>query len=154
ARRIAEQKGIDLSALQGSGPNGRIVRADLDKAPVGKAAPGTAAQKPATLPGAPSFSAFGEPEFELIPHTTIRKTIARRLQESKQFVPHFYLTVDCELDRLLALREQANAGSPKEGTPGAYKLSVNDFMIKAYALALKAVPKANASWSDEGIKQY
>ena len=153
ARRIAEQKGIDLSALQGSGPNGRIVRADLDKAPVGKAAPGAGAQKPATLPGAPSFSAFGEPEFELIPHTTIRKTIARRLQESKQFVPHFYLTVDCELDRLLALREDANAASAKEG-PNAYKLSVNDFMIKAYAIALRQVPKANASWSDEGIKQY
>jgi pyruvate dehydrogenase E2 component (dihydrolipoamide acetyltransferase) len=152
ARRIAAQQGIDLASLQGSGPNGRIVRADLDNAPKGKAAP-AAGQKPATLPSAPSFSAFGEPEFELIPHTTIRKTIARRLQESKQFVPHFYLTVDCELDRLLALREDANAGSAKEG-PNAYKLSVNDFMIKAYAIALKQVPKANASWSDEGIKQY
>ena len=152
ARRIAEQQGIDLGAVQGSGPNGRIVRADLDKAPKGKAAP-AAGQKPATLPSAPSFGGFGEPEFELIPHTTIRKTIARRLQESKQFVPHFYLTVDCELDRLLALREDANAGSTKEG-PNAYKLSVNDFMIKAYAIALKQVPKANASWSDEGIKQY
>ncbi len=153
ARRIAEQKGIDLSGLAGSGPNGRIVRADLDKAPAGRAAPSAAAPKPATLPGAPSFNAFGEPEFELIPHTTIRKTIARRLQESKQFVPHFYLTVDCELDRLLALREDANAASAKEG-PNAYKLSVNDFMIKAYAIALKQVPKANASWSDEGVKQY
>jgi pyruvate dehydrogenase E2 component (dihydrolipoamide acetyltransferase) len=152
ARRIAEQQGIDLGNVQGSGPNGRIVRADLDNAPKGKAAP-AAGQKPATLPSAPSFSAFGEPEFELIPHTTIRKTIARRLQESKQFVPHFYLTVDCELDRLLALREDANAASAKEG-PNAYKLSVNDFMIKAYAIALKQVPKANASWSDEGIKQY
>jgi pyruvate dehydrogenase E2 component (dihydrolipoamide acetyltransferase) len=155
ARRVAEQQGLDLSKISGSGPNGRIVRADVDKAAVGgtaKAA-GAAAQRPATLPGAPSFNAFGEPEFELIPHTTIRKTIARRLQESKQFVPHFYLTVDCEIDKLLALREDANAGSPKEG-PGAYKLSVNDFMIKAYALALKHVPKANASWSDEGVKQY
>jgi len=152
ARRIAEQQGIDLGAVQGSGPNGRIVRADLDNAPKGKAAPG-AAQRPATLPSAPSFGGFGEPEFELIPHTTIRKTIARRLQESKQFVPHFYLTVDCELDRLLALREDANSASAKEG-PNAYKLSVNDFMIKAYAIALKQVPKANASWSDEGIKQY
>jgi pyruvate dehydrogenase E2 component (dihydrolipoamide acetyltransferase) len=152
ARRIAAQQGIDLAGIHGSGPNGRIVKADLANAPTGKAAPG-AAPRAATLPSAPSFGAFGEPEFELIPHTTIRKTIARRLQESKQFVPHFYLTVDCELDRLLALREDANAGSPKEG-PGAYKLSVNDFMIKAYAMALKAVPKANASWSDEGIKQY
>jgi len=157
ARRIAQQQGIDISGIHGSGPNGRIVRADLANAPAGgtaKAAPGAATpQRPATLPAAPSFNAFGEPEFELIPHTTMRKTIARRLQESKQFVPHFYLTVDCEIDRLLALREQANAGSPKDG-PGAYKLSVNDFVIKALALALKHVPKANASWSDEGIKQY
>jgi pyruvate dehydrogenase E2 component (dihydrolipoamide acetyltransferase) len=155
ARRVAQQQGVDLARVNGSGPNGRIVRADVEKAAAGgtaKAAPG-AASRPATLPGAPSFNAFGEPEFELIPHTTIRKTIARRLQESKQFVPHFYLTVDCEIDKLLALREEANAGSPKDG-PRAYKLSVNDFMIKAYALALKAVPKANASWSDEGLKQY
>jgi pyruvate dehydrogenase E2 component (dihydrolipoamide acetyltransferase) len=156
ARRIAQQQSVDLTRVNGSGPNGRIVRADVEKAAAGgtaKAAPGAAAQRPATLPGAPSFNAFGEPEFELIPHTTIRKTIARRLQESKQFVPHFYLTVDCEIDKLLALREEANAGSPKDG-PGAYKLSVNDFMIKAYALALRNVPKANASWSDEGVKQY
>ena len=156
ARRIAAQQGIDLSSIRGSGPNGRVVRADVAGAIAGgtaKAAPAAGAQRPATLPGAPSFSAFGEPEFEIIPHTTVRKTIARRLQESKQFVPHFYLTVDCEIDRLLALREEANALSPKEG-PGAYKLSVNDFMIKAYAVALKQVPKANASWSDEGIKQY
>ena len=156
ARRVAQQQGIDLTRVAGSGPNGRIVRADVEKAAAGGTAkaPAAAAQRPATLPGAPTFNAFGEPEFEIIPHTTVRKTIARRLQESKQFVPHFYLTVDCELDKLLALREQANAGSPKEGAPGAYKLSVNDFMIKAYALALKQVPKANASWSDEGIKQY
>jgi pyruvate dehydrogenase E2 component (dihydrolipoamide acetyltransferase) len=157
ARRIAQQQGIDISSVHGSGPNGRIVRADVAGAVAGgtaKASPaGAASQRPATLAAAPSFSAFGEPEFELIPHTTIRKTIARRLQESKQFVPHFYLTVDCEIDRLLALREDANAGSAKDG-PGAYKLSVNDFMIKAYAIALRQVPKANASWSDEGIKQY
>jgi pyruvate dehydrogenase E2 component (dihydrolipoamide acetyltransferase) len=153
ARRVAEQQGVDLARVTGSGPNGRIVRADVDKAATGGTAKAGTAPRPATLPGAPSFNTFGEPEFELIPHTTIRKTIARRLQESKQFVPHFYLTVDCELDKLLALREEANAGSPKEG-PGAYKLSVNDFMIKAYALALRQVPKANASWSDEGLKQY
>ncbi|HVO04810.1 MAG TPA: pyruvate dehydrogenase complex dihydrolipoamide acetyltransferase [Candidatus Cybelea sp.] len=156
ARRIASEQGLDLARISGSGPNGRIVRADVMAAAAGgtaKAAPGAAAQKPAPLPAAPSFGAFGEPEFELIPHTTVRKTIARRLQESKQFVPHFYLTVDCEIDRLLALREEANALSAKEG-PGAYKLSVNDFLIKAYAVALKQVPKANASWSDEGIKQY
>jgi pyruvate dehydrogenase E2 component (dihydrolipoamide acetyltransferase) len=83
----------------------------------------------------------------------MRKTIARRLQESKQFVPHFYLTIDCEIDRLLKLREEVNAGAPKEGK-GAFKLSVNDFIIKACAIALKQVPAANASWSDEGVKYY
>jgi pyruvate dehydrogenase E2 component (dihydrolipoamide acetyltransferase) len=153
ARRIAQEKGIDLAAITGSGPNGRIVRADVEKAPAGAKAPPAAPQKGAALPAAPSFGGFGEPEFELIPHTTMRKTIARRLQESKQFVPHFYLTADCEIDKLLALREEANAGSAKEG-PGAYKLSVNDFIIKAMAIALTQVPKANASWSDEGVKLY
>jgi len=83
----------------------------------------------------------------------MRKTIARRLQESKQFVPHFYLTVDCDIDRLLKMREEINAGAPKEGK-GAYKLSVNDFIIKACAIALRQVPAANASWSDEGVKMY
>jgi pyruvate dehydrogenase E2 component (dihydrolipoamide acetyltransferase) len=153
ARRIAQEKGIDLAAITGSGPNGRIVRADVEMAPAGAKAPPAAPQKGAALPAAPSFGGFGEPEFELIPHTTMRKTIARRLQESKQFVPHFYLTADCEIDKLLALREEANAGSAKEG-PGAYKLSVNDFIIKAMAIALTQVPKANASWSDEGVKLY
>ncbi|HEY4162727.1 MAG TPA: pyruvate dehydrogenase complex dihydrolipoamide acetyltransferase [Dongiaceae bacterium] len=154
ARRIAQEKGIDLSGVTGSGPNGRIVRADVEKAPAGaKAAPSAAPQRGAALPATPSFGGFGEPEFELIPHTTMRKTIARRLQESKQFVPHFYLTVDCEIDKLLALREEANAGSAKDG-PNAYKLSVNDFIIKAMAIALIQVPKANASWSDEGVKMY
>ena len=157
ARRIAAQQGIDLSSVKGSGPNGRIVRADVAGAIAGgtaKAAPAPgAAQRPATLPGAPSFSAFGEPEFEIIPHTTVRKTIARRLQESKQFVPHFYLTIDCEIDRLLALREEANALSPKEG-PGAYKLSVNDFIIKALALALMQVPAANVTWTEGGTLRH
>ena len=118
------------------------------------AAPGAAPG--ASLGAAPKLSGtrgFGEPDFELVPHSTMRKTIARRLQESKQFVPHFYLTVDCEIDALLKAREQANGASPKDG-PGAYKLSVNDFLIKACAAALRQVPKANASWSDEGVKFY
>jgi pyruvate dehydrogenase E2 component (dihydrolipoamide acetyltransferase) len=83
----------------------------------------------------------------------MRKTIARRLQESKQFVPHFYLTIDCEIDRLLKAREEINAAAPKEGK-GAFKLSVNDFVLKACAAALKQVPAANASWSDDGVKMY
>nr|WP_298684524.1 pyruvate dehydrogenase complex dihydrolipoamide acetyltransferase [uncultured Dongia sp.] len=155
AKRIAEQQGIDLSSLTGSGPNGRIVKADLSGAPKGAAKPtaAAAAKAPAAAPGISGTPQFGEPAFDLVPHTSMRKTIARRLQESKQFVPHFYLTVDCEIDRLLKVREEINAGAPKEG-PGAYKLSVNDFVIKACALALIQVPTANASWSDDGVKMY
>ncbi|MBI2253941.1 MAG: pyruvate dehydrogenase complex dihydrolipoamide acetyltransferase [Proteobacteria bacterium] len=156
AKRIAEQQSIDLSSIKGSGPNGRIVKADLEGAPKGgaKPAPAAAAAKaPSAAPAIPGAAQFGEPEFELIPHTSMRKTIARRLQESKQFVPHFYLTVDCEIDKLLKLREEVNAASPKDG-PGAYKVSVNDFVVKASAVALKQVPAANASWSDDGVKMY
>jgi pyruvate dehydrogenase E2 component (dihydrolipoamide acetyltransferase) len=154
AKRLAQQHGLDLSRVVGSGPHGRVVKSDIEKA----AASGTAKAAPAgakapTAPAVPGFQAFGEPEFELHPHSMMRKTIARRLQESKQFVPHFYLTVDCEIDRLLKVREEVNAGAPKEGK-GAFKLSVNDFIIKACAVALKQVPAANASWSDEGVKLY
>ena len=152
AKRLAQQHGLDLSRVVGSGPHGRVVKSDIEKAAAGgtaKAAP-AAAKAPPAVPG---FQAFGEPEFELHPHSMMRKTIARRLQESKQFVPHFYLTIDCEIDRLLKVREEVNAGAPKEGK-GAFKLSVNDFVIKACAVALKQVPAANASWSDEGVKLY
>jgi pyruvate dehydrogenase E2 component (dihydrolipoamide acetyltransferase) len=157
AKRLAQQHGLDLSRIVGSGPHGRVVKSDVEKSAAGggaKAAPAPAAAK--GLPSAPSIPgtpAFGEPEFDLTPHSMMRKTIARRLQESKQFVPHFYLTVDCEIDRLLKAREEINAGAPKEGK-GAFKLSVNDFVIKASAIALKQVPAANASWSDEGVKMY
>jgi pyruvate dehydrogenase E2 component (dihydrolipoamide acetyltransferase) len=157
AKRLAQQHGLDLSRIVGSGPHGRVVKSDVEKSAAGggaKAAPAQAAAK--GLPSAPPVSgtpAFGEPEFDLTPHSMMRKTIARRLQESKQFVPHFYLTVDCEIDRLLKAREEINAAAPKEGK-GAFKLSVNDFVIKASAVALKQVPAANASWSDEGVKMY
>jgi pyruvate dehydrogenase E2 component (dihydrolipoamide acetyltransferase) len=156
ARRIAAEKGVDLTAVTGSGPHGRIIRQDVEQAvgkggTAAKAAAGTAA--PAKAPAISGTQGFGEGAFDLVPHTNMRKTIARRLQESKQFVPHFYLTVDFELDRLLKLREEINAAAPKDG-PGAYKLSVNDFVIKACALALKQVPTANASWSDDGVKMY
>jgi len=158
ARRIATEKGIDLSALNGSGPHGRIIRHDVDEAvargsTTKPAAQPGAASAPAKAPAISSAQGFGEGAFDLVPHTNMRKTIARRLQESKQFVPHFYLTVDMEIDRLLKLREEVNAASPKDG-PGAYKLSVNDFIIKACAIALKQVPTANASWSDDGVKMY
>ena len=155
AKRLAQQHGLDLSRVVGSGPHGRVVKSDIDKAAASgtaKAAP-AAAKAPPAAPSVPGFQAFGEPEFDLHPHSMMRKTIARRLQESKQFVPHFYLTIDCEIDRLLKVREEVNAGAPKEGK-GAFKLSVNDFVIKACAVALKQVPAANASWSDEGVKLY
>jgi pyruvate dehydrogenase E2 component (dihydrolipoamide acetyltransferase) len=154
ARRIAAEKGIDLAGIAGSGPHGRIIRHDVEEA-VGKggAAKPSGAAAGAKAPAIPGTQGFGEGAFELVPHTNMRKTIARRLQESKQFVPHFYLTVDCEIDRLLELREEINAASPAEGE-GAYKLSVNDFLIKACAVALKKVPAANASWSDDGLKMY
>ena len=157
AKRLAQQHGLDLSRIVGSGPHGRVVKSDIEKAAASggaKAAPAPAAAK--GLPSAPVIPgtpAFGEPDFDLMPHSMMRKTIARRLQESKQFVPHFYLTVDCEIDRLLKTREEINGGAPKEGA-GAFKLSVNDLIIKACAIALKQVPAANASWSDEGVKLY
>ncbi len=157
AKRLAQQHGLDLSRIVGSGPHGRVVKSDVDKAAAGggaKAAPAPAAAKGLPIaPSVPGTPAFGEPEFDLTPHSMMRKTIARRLQESKQFVPHFYLTIDCEIDRLLKVREEINAGAPKEGK-GAFKLSVNDLVIKACAIALKQVPAANASWSDEGVKMY
>jgi len=157
AKRLAQQHGLDLSRVIGSGPHGRIVKSDIEKAATSgtaKAAPAPAGAKaPPAAPSVPGFQAFGEPGFELVPHTMMRKTIARRLQESKQFVPHFYLTIDCEIDRLLKMREEINSGAPKEGK-GAFKLSVNDLIIKACAIALKQVPAANASWSDEGVKMY
>ncbi len=155
AKRIAQEHGLDLSRIIGTGPNGRVVRADVEKAKAGggtKPAP-SAAKPAAQAPAVSGTQGFGEPEFELVPHTTMRKTIARRLQELKQFVPHFYLQIDCEIDRLLKVREEINAGAPKDG-PGVYKLSVNDFILKASALALKQVPAANASWSDDGVKLY
>jgi pyruvate dehydrogenase E2 component (dihydrolipoamide acetyltransferase) len=158
AKRLAQQHGLDLSRVIGSGPHGRVVKSDVEKAAAGggarAAAPAPAAAKslPAA-PGVPGTPAFGEPEFNLVAHSSMRKTIARRLQESKQFVPHFYLTIDCEIDKLLKAREEINSAAPKEGK-GAFKLSVNDFVLKASAVALMQVPAANASWSDEGVKMY
>src|SRR5215211_3814131 len=171
ARRIAKEAGLDLARLKGSGPHGRIVerdvRAALDKG-VGQAAPAQAqiappqpapaAAKPPVPAIAPSASAdqvkamFEPGSYKEIALDGMRKTIARRLVESKQTIPHFYLTVDVELDALLALREQINASAPKdkEGKP-AFKLSVNDFIIKALALALQRVPDANAVWAEDRI---
>ena len=157
ARRMAEQAKIDLRAIKGSGPSGRIVKADIDAALAG----GSARKAPAASPVAASaaaptpmpvasaaLAAIGP--HKLIPLTTMRRIIARRLTESKQQVPHFYLTIDCEIDKLLAGRAALNAKSAEKG-PGAFKLSVNDFIIKSVAVALRQVPNANASFSDEGM---
>jgi pyruvate dehydrogenase E2 component (dihydrolipoamide acetyltransferase) len=145
ARRIAAQSNIDITSLKGSGPHGRIVKQDVEKA---LAAPKTAIAAPKTAPTTAGQLPF-EPAFDLEPLSTMRKTIARRLTESKQQVPHFYLTIDCEIDKLLDLRKELNARAD-----GAFKLSVNDLVIKAAAVALKKVPAANSSYTDEGIKLY
>ena len=166
ARRMAEQAGLDISAIRGSGPNGRIVKADIDAARAGgqaarkpaapaaaaapSAAPASAAPAPAAVSAA-SLAAIGP--HKLVPLSSMRRVIARRLTESKQQVPHFYMTVDCVIDRLLAGRAALNAKSPEKG-PGAFKLSVNDFVIKAVAVALRQVPAANASYSDDGILMW
>jgi pyruvate dehydrogenase E2 component (dihydrolipoamide acetyltransferase) len=163
ARRIAKQAGIDLAGVKGSGPNGRIVKADLDGAPVqkpveaAKEAPAEAkAEAPKAAPapaGAKTPAAAIAAPHKKIPNSSIRKVIAKRLLESKQTVPHFYLTVNIELDALLELRAKLNATSPKDG-PGAFKLSVNDLIIKACGVALRRHPNVNASWTDEAILQY
>ncbi|MDE1152161.1 MAG: pyruvate dehydrogenase complex dihydrolipoamide acetyltransferase [Micavibrio sp.] len=153
ARRIAKEKGIDLSAVKGSGPHGRIVKSDLENAPAGAAVAKSGASAPAKAmpqaagPDAKSLAdAYGIP-YKLVPNAGVRKIIARRLTESKQTIPHFYLTVDCELDALLALRKDINEA-------GGYRISVNDFVIKATAVALEKYPAANVSWTDENLVQY
>ena len=165
AKRIAKQAGIDLTTLKGSGPNGRIVKADLDgvtakEAPKTEAltaapTPAKAETKPETAPApaAPKPAPVAAGGFKKIPHSSIRKIIAKRLTEAKQSIPHFYLTVTIELDALLDLRARLNATSPKDGA-GAFKLSVNDIIIKACSVALRRHPGVNASWTDEAILQY
>jgi pyruvate dehydrogenase E2 component (dihydrolipoamide acetyltransferase) len=147
ARRMAQQAGLDLARLNGSGPHGRIVKADIDAA-LARGAP--AAAKPAPTPTAPAPTApvAGLPAFTEQPHSMMRKVIARRLVESKREAPHFYLTLDCNIDRLLQLRQEINAKREKD------KISVNDFVIKASALALKQVPAANASWTESAVRLY
>jgi pyruvate dehydrogenase E2 component (dihydrolipoamide acetyltransferase) len=151
AKRIAKDAGLDLKSVAGSGPHGRIVKADVDAAIKAgpKAAPVAAAAAPAPKPApAPVAASPFEPAFEELPNSTMRKVIARRLTEAKSTIPHFYLSIDCELDALLKVRADLN------GRSDAYKLSVNDFVVRAVALALKKVPAANASWGEEAIKRY
>ncbi len=155
ARRIATTGGIDIKAVTGTGPHGRIIKADVEKfITSGGAATAQVASTPSPAPTAAVASApavMTPPpagEFEEIPLTSMRKTIAKRLTEAKQNIPHFYLTVECELDNLLAMRKELNSRSDE------YKISVNDFVIRASALALKKLPAANAIWGGDKILQY
>ncbi|MBV1696510.1 MAG: pyruvate dehydrogenase complex dihydrolipoamide acetyltransferase [Hyphomicrobiales bacterium] len=165
ARRLAKAASLDLRLIQGSGPHGRIVQRDVEKARTTgvsalKPVAGTAVAVPAA--GAVGFSAMPDDKilalyekgsYDVLPHDGMRRVIAQRLTQSKQTVPHFYLSLDCRLDELLRARERINAASPKEG-PKAYKLSVNDFIIKALALALQRVPAANATWTEQGMLRH
>ncbi len=152
AKRIAAEKGLDLSRITGSGPNGRIVKADVESAKPGAApaAAPIAAGAPRAAPSPAGQPVFVAPGDTRVPHTSIRKVIARRMLESKQTVPHFYLTVDLEIDALLAARQAINAVAEKKGT----KVSVNDMVIKACAKALRDHPECNASWTEDEMIQY
>jgi pyruvate dehydrogenase E2 component (dihydrolipoamide acetyltransferase) len=153
ARRMAAQAGIDISKIAGSGPNGRIVKADVDAALSRGPAP-VAAAAPAPLVAAPRPAApvaITAPH-TAVPNSSIRKVIARRLAESKATIPHFYVSTDVEIDALLKIRADLNARSPKDG-PGAYKLSVNDLVIKATAVTLRRFPNVNAMWTEDAILQ-
>jgi pyruvate dehydrogenase E2 component (dihydrolipoamide acetyltransferase) len=163
ARRLAKEAGIDIARIAGSGPHGRVIARDVEAAKGGAALKAPAAA-PAGAPApaiAPSMSdqqiraLYEEGSYEVIPHDGMRRTIAQRLTASTQTIPHFYLTVDCDIGKLLAAREEINAGAPKDkdGKP-AYRLSVNDFVIKALALALQRVPDANVSWTEGGMLKH
>ncbi|MGY4800376.1 pyruvate dehydrogenase complex dihydrolipoamide acetyltransferase [Teichococcus aerofrigidensis] len=164
ARRMAQQAGLDLAGIQGSGPNGRIVKADVEAAAgqPRKAAAAPAAAQPAAAPApapapvpakAPAAAPAITAPHTAVPNSSMRKVIAKRLAESKATVPHFYVSMDIELDALLKLRADLNARAPKDG-PGAFKLSVNDLIIKAAARVLRQFPNVNASWTDDAIIQY
>jgi pyruvate dehydrogenase E2 component (dihydrolipoamide acetyltransferase) len=161
AKRLAKEAGIDVSRISGTGPHGRVVERDVKAAMAGGAL--KAAPAAASASSAPIASSMGDEQikklfqpgsYEEIPHDSMRKTIARRLVEAKQTIPHFYLTVDCELDKLMALREDINKGAPEVDGKPAYKVSVNDFVIKALAMALKKVPDANVTWTEGAMLKH
>jgi pyruvate dehydrogenase E2 component (dihydrolipoamide acetyltransferase) len=172
ARRLANQRGIDLGKLRGSGPKGRIVKRDIPLAAEARipehpeaieaieASPKPERRltlsRPAPAAGLTDKQvlALYEPgSYELVPHDTMRRFIAERLTLSKRTIPHFYLAIDCELDALIAARKRLNGMAPQEG-PRAFKLSVNDFIVKAMAMALQTVPAANATWTEAGVLRH
>ncbi|HEX2943731.1 MAG TPA: 2-oxo acid dehydrogenase subunit E2, partial [Rhodopila sp.] len=162
ARRMARQAGIDLSGLKGSGPNGRIIKSDIEAAQKGAPAPARAAAPAAApaiaAPAAPPMGKATQPVItaphKLIPHSTMRKVIARRLTEAKSTIPHFYVSMDIEIDALIGLLAQLNAKAPPKDAPGSFLVTINDMVIKAAAATLRKVPEVNASWTDDGMVFY
>jgi pyruvate dehydrogenase E2 component (dihydrolipoamide acetyltransferase) len=161
ARRLAKEAGIEVARINGSGPHGRVIARDVEEARSGKGLKVPAAAPSGAPAIAPSMSdkqilALFEPgSYEVVPHDGMRRTIAQRLTASVQTVPHFYLTMDCDIGKLLAAREEINASAPKDKEKKPlYKLSVNDFVIKAMAVALQRIPNANVSWTEGGMLKH
>jgi pyruvate dehydrogenase E2 component (dihydrolipoamide acetyltransferase) len=161
ARRLAKEAGIKIGDIIGSGPHGRIIARDVEQAKSGKGLKAPAAG-PAPAPAiAPSMSdkqilaLFQPGSYEIVPHDGMRRTIAQRLTQSVQTIPHFYLTIDCDIGKLLTAREEINAQAPKDKEKKPlYKLSVNDFVIKAMAVALQRIPDCNVSWTESGMLKH
>ncbi|MGD0151431.1 MAG: pyruvate dehydrogenase complex dihydrolipoamide acetyltransferase [Xanthobacteraceae bacterium] len=161
ARRLAKDANIELGRIQGTGPHGRVIARDVEAARSGQGLRAPAAAPAGAPLIAPSMSdqqiraLYDDGSYEFVPHDGMRRTIAQRLIASVQTIPHFYLTIDCDIGKLLEAREEINTAAPKDkdGKP-AYKLSVNDFVIKALALALQRVPEANVSWTDAGMLKH
>jgi pyruvate dehydrogenase E2 component (dihydrolipoamide acetyltransferase) len=159
ARRLAKEAGIDIGRIAGSGPHGRIIARDVEEAKSGKGlkAP-AAAPTPAIAPSMSDkqiLALFQPGSYEIVPHDGMRRTIAQRLTQSVQTIPHFYLTIDCDIGKLLAAREEINVTAPKDKEKKPlYKLSVNDFVIKAMAVALQRIPDCNVSWTEGGMLKH
>jgi pyruvate dehydrogenase E2 component (dihydrolipoamide acetyltransferase) len=160
ARRLATDGGIDLSNVRGSGPHGRVVKSDVEavqsgKAPQAAPAAGKAASAAPSLSDSQIAKLYEEGSFEVVPHDNVRKIIAKRLIEAKQTIPHYYLSIDTEIDALLALRKQVNAAAPKDKEGNVlWKVSLNDLIVKALALALQRIPDANVTWTESGMLKH
>jgi pyruvate dehydrogenase E2 component (dihydrolipoamide acetyltransferase) len=161
ARRLAKEAGIDIGRITGTGPHGRVIARDVAEARSGKglkapaAAPGAPALAPASMSDKQILALFEPGSYEIVPHDGMRRTIAQRLTAAVQTVPTFYLTIDCDIGKLLVAREEINAAAPKDKEKKPlYKLSVNDFVIKAMAVALQKIPNCNVSWTDGGMVKH
>jgi pyruvate dehydrogenase E2 component (dihydrolipoyllysine-residue acetyltransferase) len=162
ARRLAKEAGVDLARVEGSGPHGRVIARDVEAAKSGRGiaapamAPAGAVGPTVQTPTDEKIRALFEPgSYDVVPHDNIRKVIARRLLDAKLTIPHFYLTLECNIGKLVAAREEINAAAPKDKDgKTAYKISVNDFVIKALALALQRVPDANVTWTEGALLRH